>query len=69
MTYSSAEDGKLLMQVLAESRVSTLQELSITSERVWFEGHDEIVSSLLVFLARQSNLLEFYMGGNGLSEA
>lgn len=69
MTYSSAEDGKLLMQALADSHVNTLQELEILSERAWFEGRDETVSSLLVFLARQSNLQKLSMEGNGLSAA
>ena len=69
MTYSSAEDGKLLMQALADSHVNTLQELEILSERAWFEGRDQTVSSLLVFLARQSNLQKLSMEGNGLSAA
>ena len=69
-TRTTAEDGDMFMQVLADDDINTLQHLNIFHEDIWFEGdRDECLRSLLVLLNRQTALRSLNMIDSKLSDS
>ena len=68
-TYSSAEDGDKLMQVLADDHMDWLEHITFWHEERWFENRDGCMTPLLVLLARQTSLKTLTMEDNLLSDS
>ena len=56
------------MTALAVSDLSTLQDLRILYEISWFKGRYECIVPLLRLLAKQKQLRDLSMRGNGLTK-
>ena len=68
-TCSNAVDGGKFMQVLADDRCDSLQNLTIADERAWFEnGRDDCKDSLVTIIARQAELKLLDLHDNGFTE-
>ena len=49
-------DGDKFMKILADDHINWLHHLTINGEIDWIGGRDECLDSLLILLARQTNL-------------
>ena len=58
----------MFLQVLADHRIHWLQELTLAWEKAWFKDRDGCMQSLIVLLARQTNLKLLYLGYNWHTE-
>ena len=65
---TKAEVGEKFLQVLADHRIHWLQELTLVAESAWFEDRDGCMQSLIVLLARQTNLKLLNLGLDRLTE-
>ena len=67
-TESTPEDGDSLMECLANSSISSLQNLTIVNEKSWFANQrEESIAPLIAFLQRQNQLGVLDMRDCGLS--
>ena len=68
-THSTAKDGDSLLHTLLDSKIRTLEELTIFSEKAWFaNGREKCLNMLLILLSRQDKIRKLYMCGNKLSD-
>ena len=58
----------MFLQVLADYRIHCLQNLTLADESAWFKNRDGCMQSLIVLLARQTNLKLLYLGYNWHTE-
>ena len=63
---SYLSDGENFLQVLANAKFNSLENLAISGEYKWFKDRDECMGPLLTILARQTMLKKLCMSGNRL---
>ena len=56
------------MSAIADDKIDTLHTLTIADEENWFEGRDGCVDSLVILVARQSELKLPDLRYNGFTE-
>lgn len=67
-TASSVESGIEVFQTLADGDLSTLEQITLNHETLWFGGRSECLDLLLVALARQQNLRKLNVKENGFTQ-
>ena len=69
-THSSAEDGDMFLQVLADHTIDSLHHLTISEEHAWFANdRDGCMAPLLALLARQTSLESLTMRSDDLEDS